>query len=71
MTPIYYNHLTQTEKNSYKAANGRGCYLFHLKNDGSKYKHADFYDYVGFEKSPEDVIARLERLNPGAKWVVA
>ena len=29
------------------------------------------YERHGGEKTPEDVIERLERLNPGTKWVIA
>lgn len=29
------------------------------------------YEFYGSEKTAEDVIARMEKLNPGSKWVEA
>ena len=71
MNTLAYRHLSKKEREAYNASRGHGCYLFPVKKDGSKYKQANYYDFRGLEKTPEDVIARLEGLNPGCKWVIA
>lgn len=46
-----------------------GVYLYSIRKDGSKYAKPSFYKFHGNEKTAEDVIARLEGLNPGKKFV--
>ena len=46
-----------------------GVYLYPVRKDGSKYAKPSFYEFYGNEKTAEDVIARLEELNPGKKFV--
>lgn len=46
-----------------------GVYLYPIRKDGSKYSKPIFYKFYGDEKTAEDVIARLEELNPGKKFV--
>lgn len=46
-----------------------GVYLYPVRKDGSKYAKPSFYKFYGDEKTAEDVIARLEKQNPGQKFV--
>lgn len=49
----------------------KGAMIYSVKNDGSLYKHPEMVKFIGGEKSAEDVIVRLEKLNPGRKFVAA
>ena len=46
-----------------------GVYLYGVKKDGSAYSKPEFHRFLGDEKSAEDVISRLEKQNPGQKFV--
>ena len=46
-----------------------GVYLYGVKKDGSAYSKPEFHRFFGDEKSAEDVISRLEKQNPGQKFV--
>ena len=46
-----------------------GVYLYGVKKDGSAYSKPEFHRFIGDEKSAEDVISRLEKQNPGQKFV--
>ena len=48
-----------------------GAYIYSVKKDGTLYKHADFIKFVGDEKTAADIVARLEKLNPGKRFVAA
>lgn len=46
-----------------------GVYLYSVKKDGSLYSKPEFHRFFGDEKSAEDVISRLEKQNPGQRFV--
>lgn len=48
----------------------KGAFLCRIKKDGTPGK-ATYYEYYGAEKTPEDAIARLQKLNPGNRWILA
>lgn len=47
-----------------------GFYIYSYKKNGEKYKKPFFVETVGVEKTAEDVIRRLEKLNPGSKFSI-
>lgn len=53
-----------------RRSNKRFVTLCPVKKDGTPGKPVK-YQCFGGEKTAEDVINRLESLNPGRKWVVA
>lgn len=59
----YHKHMANIDK--------LGVYLYPIKKNGERYAKPNYYEYVGHEKCADDVIARLEGLNPGHKWVAA
>ena len=53
-----------------RRSNKRFVSLYPVKKDGTPGKLRK-YECYGNEKTAEDVIKRLESLNPGRKWMVA
>lgn len=51
--------------------NKNGCFIYFVKNDGSLYAKPNFIRFSGLEKSPEDIVSRLESNNPGRSYVPA
>lgn len=49
----------------------KGAWLYGIKNNGERYVKPAFYEFSGSENTPEDVKARMEKLNPGKTWEVA
>ena len=41
------------------------------RNDGEVYAKPTWYQFAGTEKNAQDIIARLEELNPGKTFVAA
>lgn len=48
-----------------------GAYIYSVKKDGALYKNANFIKFIGDEKTAAEIIARLEKLNPGKRFVAA
>ncbi|WP_455636506.1 hypothetical protein, partial [Parabacteroides sp.] len=46
----------------------KGAFVYNVKKDGSKYAKPTFYNFLGEEKTAEDIIKRLEKLNPNKKF---
>lgn len=46
----------------------KGAFIYNIKKDGSRYATPTFYNFVGSEKTAEDIIKRLEELNPNRKF---
>lgn len=46
----------------------KGAFIYHIKKNGERYKKPYFYQIYGSEKSAEDIIKRLEYLNPGQRF---
>ena len=42
-----------------------------VKNNGELYAKPTWYQFAGTEKNAQDIIARLEELNPGKTFVAA
>ena len=55
--------------NSKSMKNGR--YIYFVKKNGDIYNRPAFIAFCGTEKSEDDIIARLKRLNPGKEYVAA
>lgn len=49
----------------------KGAWLYGIKKNGERYAKPSFYEWVGAERNPEDVKARLERYNPGSRFEIA
>lgn len=58
-------------KTRYGNGQPKGAWLYKVKTNGERHAHPDFYGFYGTEKTPEDVKARMEGLNPGKTWEVA
>lgn len=78
--PIHdWDHLddcNQDGSSDYKLSDAykdgkHGCYIYTLKKDGTRPVKPNFVQYIGSEKTPEDVVKRLEKNNPGTKFVPA
>ena len=46
----------------------KGAFIYSIKKNGERYKSPTFYEFIGSEKNAEDVIKRLESLNPNRKY---
>lgn len=46
----------------------KGVLVYSIKKNGERYKNPTFYEFVGNEKTVEDVIKRLVELNPTSKF---
>lgn len=69
----YVNSKQQALSNAYfasKKSKVKGFYLSRILKSGKPGKPS-LYETYGREKSAQDVIDRLERLNPGDHWVIA
>lgn len=45
--------------------------LYSIKKNGERYANPTEYELAGMEKTIQDVIKRLEQLNPGRKYEIA
>lgn len=57
----------------YNFSNGqpKGASIYSVKNNGELYAKPTWYQFAGTEKNAQDIIARLEELNPGKTFVAA
>lgn len=57
----------------YTFSNGlpKGAFIYSVKNNGELYAKPTWYQFVGTEKNAQDIIARLEGLNPGKTFIAA
>lgn len=57
----------------YTFSNGlpKGAFIYSVKNNGELYAKPTCYQLVGTEKNAQDIIARLEELNPGKSFIAA
>ena len=46
----------------------RGAYIFSVKKNGELYAHPVWYEALYGENTQEDVLARLQRLNPKSRY---
>ena len=46
----------------------RGAYIFSVKKNGELYAHPTWYEALYGENTQEDVLARLQRLNPKNRY---
>ena len=46
----------------------KGAFIYHFKRNGERYKNPSFHPFYGLEKNADDVIKRLEKLNPGKRF---
>lgn len=49
----------------------RGAYIYNLKKNGERYTHPSFVEVAGMEATQEDVLLRIQRLNPTKKFELA
>lgn len=52
-------------------SNKKGVMLRYITKKGTPSKNASFHEFYGLEKTAQDVINRLEELNPGRKFIEA
>ena len=64
MTPLKFNKNAYGKKSYYAV-------IYSVKKNGERYKRPMAYNAYGTEKSQEDVLARLQRLNPDSKFEIA
>lgn len=48
-----------------------GVLVYSIKKNGERYAKPTFYKFSGYERTAEEVIGRLEKLNPGHKFEAA
>lgn len=46
----------------------KGVFVYSIKKDGTRYAKLGFYKFLNSEETAEDVIKRLEKLNPRSKF---
>ena len=49
----------------------KGAYIYTVKRNGQRCAHPAWYGAVGNEQTQEDVLARLQRLNPSGRFEIA
>ena len=49
----------------------KGAFIYRIKKDGTKSARPTFYQFFGAEKTAEEVIARLIKLNPNSRFEIA
>lgn len=49
----------------------KGAFIYRIKKDGTKSARPAFYQFFGAEKTAEEVIARLIKLNPNSRFEIA
>lgn len=57
----------------YTFSNGlpKGAFIYSVKKNGEPYAKPTWHEFVGTEKNAQDIIARLEELNPGKSFIAA
>lgn len=59
------------EKSAERNPRFKGCFVYFIKKDGSRYAKSTWIAASGVENTPEEVIARLMKLNPGKRYEIA
>lgn len=54
-----------------KYINSKGAFIYKIKKDGTKSARPTFHQFCGTEKTAEEMIARLIKLNPNSKFEIA
>lgn len=49
----------------------KGAFIYRIKKDGMKSARPTFHQFFGAEKTAEEVIARLIKLNPNSRFEIA
>ncbi|WP_298546674.1 hypothetical protein [uncultured Parabacteroides sp.] len=49
----------------------KGAFIYRIKKDGTKSARPIFHQFFGAEKTAEEVIARLIKLNPNSRFEIA
>lgn len=49
----------------------KGASIYSLKKDGSRYAKPEFIAFIGNETTAEDIVKRLEKLNPSRRFEIA
>ncbi|MDC2233516.1 hypothetical protein [Bacteroides thetaiotaomicron] len=49
----------------------KGAFIYSIKKNGERYSNPSFYNFIGSEKSAEDILKRLEKYNPNCKFEIA
>ena len=65
--PIYNGKPLRTAKDK----EGKGAYIYHFNKDGKRRAKPTWEMFYGNEKTGEEIVARLTRLNPGKKFEAA
>lgn len=58
-------------KTTYSNGQPKGVWLYSIKKNGERYAKPTFYRWYGMEQTPEDVKARMEKLNPEHRFEIA
>lgn len=69
-SPAHNNKMKAT-KTTKSNGQPKGVWLYGIKKNGERYAKPAFYAWVGTERTPENVKARMERNNPGARFEIA
>lgn len=49
----------------------KGAYIYSVKKNGQRYAHPEWYEARGNEQTQEDVLTRLQTLNPNSRFEIA
>lgn len=49
----------------------KGAYIYSVKKNGQRYAHPAWYEARGNEQTQEDVLTRLQTLNPNSRFEIA
>ena len=49
----------------------KGAYIYSVKKNGQRNAHPTWYEAYGGENTQEDVLARLQTLNPNSRFEIA
>lgn len=49
----------------------KGAFIYSIKKNGERYKNPVFYNFIGLEKSAEDILERLKANNPNSDFEIA
>lgn len=48
----------------------KGAYIYSFKKNGQRCSHPSWYEATGSEQTQEDVLSRLQRLNPNKRFEI-
>lgn len=49
----------------------KGAFIYNIKKDGTRYAKPTFIEFSSFEKTAQDVVERMRKLNPNSKFEAA